>query len=128
MAPFSIALALSVTRIQRFEEQILDLLKSAVMKSCKDSERYKMSKWIQGQSGCLVWSHYVVEIYAMLTYSLVCSCNIETSAFQICCDFALCLSNELELEHGIIVYYRVLHILVVRMEAWCTEASFGDCR
>jgi Fanconi anemia group I protein len=47
LAPFNVALALSMARIQRFEEQILDLLKSAIMTNIKDSERYRRSKWIQ---------------------------------------------------------------------------------
>jgi Fanconi anemia group I protein len=49
LAPFNVALALSMARIQRFEEQILDLLKSAIMTNIKDSERYRRSKWIQGK-------------------------------------------------------------------------------
>ncbi|XP_057576201.1 Fanconi anemia group I protein isoform X2 [Hippopotamus amphibius kiboko] len=47
MCPFSIALLLSVTRIQRFEEQVFDLLKSSVIKSFKDLQLLQGSKFLQ---------------------------------------------------------------------------------
>ncbi|ELW62799.1 Fanconi anemia group I protein [Tupaia chinensis] len=47
LCPFSIALLLSVTRIQRFEEQVFDLLKSSVMKSFKDLQLLQGSKFLQ---------------------------------------------------------------------------------
>ena len=63
LAPFNVALALSIAKIQRFEEQILDLLKSAIMTNFKDSDRYRMSKWIQGES------------YLECTVALSCPCG-----------------------------------------------------
>uniref|UniRef100_A0A8C2QXM1 FA complementation group I n=1 Tax=Capra hircus TaxID=9925 RepID=A0A8C2QXM1_CAPHI len=47
ICPFSIALLLSVTRIQRFEEQVFDFLKSSVIKSFKDLQLLQGSKYIQ---------------------------------------------------------------------------------
>ncbi|XP_065883264.1 Fanconi anemia group I protein-like isoform X2 [Dysidea avara] len=47
MSPFSIALAMSMARMQRFEDQILDLMKSIVTRRLKDHEKWKSSKWIQ---------------------------------------------------------------------------------
>ncbi|XP_066885979.1 Fanconi anemia group I protein isoform X4 [Kogia breviceps] len=47
ICPFSIALFLSVTRIQRFEEQVFDLLKSLVIKSFKDLQLLQGSKFLQ---------------------------------------------------------------------------------
>ncbi|XP_059036005.1 Fanconi anemia group I protein isoform X2 [Mustela lutreola] len=47
ICPFSIALLLSVTRIQRFEEQVFDLLKSLVVKSFKDRQLLQSSKFLQ---------------------------------------------------------------------------------
>ncbi|XP_055479097.1 Fanconi anemia group I protein [Psammomys obesus] len=45
--PFSIALLLSLTRIQRFEEQVFDLLKTSVVKSFKDLQLLQVSKFLQ---------------------------------------------------------------------------------
>ncbi|CAH3026008.1 unnamed protein product [Porites evermanni] len=47
LTPFNIALALSIAQIHRFEEMIFDFLKSAVLKSFKDEERRKQSKWVR---------------------------------------------------------------------------------
>ncbi|XP_047394631.1 Fanconi anemia group I protein isoform X3 [Sciurus carolinensis] len=47
LCPFSIALLLSVTRIQRFEEQVFDLLKTSIMKSFKDHQLLQGSKFLQ---------------------------------------------------------------------------------
>eukprot|EP00057_Strongylocentrotus_purpuratus_P022740 XP_011677214.1 PREDICTED: Fanconi anemia group I protein [Strongylocentrotus purpuratus] len=46
LAPFNVALALSVAQIHRFEEQIFDFLKSTILKSLKDAKRQKDSPWI----------------------------------------------------------------------------------
>ncbi|XP_048185843.1 Fanconi anemia group I protein [Perognathus longimembris pacificus] len=45
--PFSVALLLSVTGIQRFEEQVFDLLKSSIMRCFKDLQLLKGSKFLQ---------------------------------------------------------------------------------
>uniref|UniRef100_A0A2I3TWE0 FA complementation group I n=1 Tax=Pan troglodytes TaxID=9598 RepID=A0A2I3TWE0_PANTR len=47
LSPFSIALLLSVTRIQRFQDQVLDLLKTSVVKSFKDLQLLQGSKFLQ---------------------------------------------------------------------------------
>ncbi|KAM5179289.1 Fanconi anemia group I protein [Callospermophilus lateralis] len=47
LCPFSIALLLSVTRIQRFEEQVFDLLKTSIVKSFKDLQLLQGSKFLQ---------------------------------------------------------------------------------
>uniref|UniRef100_A0A8D1PRV3 FA complementation group I n=4 Tax=Sus scrofa TaxID=9823 RepID=A0A8D1PRV3_PIG len=47
ICPFSIALLLSVTRVQRFEEQVFDLLKSSVIKNFKDLQLLQGSKFLQ---------------------------------------------------------------------------------
>ncbi|KAK7891742.1 hypothetical protein WMY93_023705 [Mugilogobius chulae] len=47
MCPFSVALLLSIARIQRYEEQVFDLLKGAVIKSFKDEQLQQGSKIIQ---------------------------------------------------------------------------------
>ncbi|XP_033823746.1 Fanconi anemia group I protein isoform X2 [Periophthalmus magnuspinnatus] len=47
MCPFSVALLLSVARIQRYEEQVFDLLKGAVIKSFKDEQMQQGSKILQ---------------------------------------------------------------------------------
>ncbi|XP_036909535.1 Fanconi anemia group I protein [Sturnira hondurensis] len=47
MCPFSIALLLSATRIQRFREQVFDLLKALVFKSFKDLQLLQGSKFLQ---------------------------------------------------------------------------------
>ncbi|XP_071497957.1 Fanconi anemia group I protein-like [Diadema antillarum] len=46
LAPFSVALALSVAQIHRFEEQIFDFLKATILKSLKDAKRHGTSPWI----------------------------------------------------------------------------------
>nr|XP_007988540.2 Fanconi anemia group I protein isoform X1 [Chlorocebus sabaeus]XP_007988541.2 Fanconi anemia group I protein isoform X1 [Chlorocebus sabaeus] len=47
LSPFSIALLLSVIRIQRFQDQVLDLLKTSVVKSFKDLQLLQGSKFLQ---------------------------------------------------------------------------------
>ncbi|XP_076792354.1 Fanconi anemia group I protein isoform X2 [Arvicanthis niloticus] len=47
LCPFSIALLLSLTRIQRFEDQVFDLLKTSVVKSFKDLQLLQGSKFLQ---------------------------------------------------------------------------------
>ncbi|XP_054887143.1 Fanconi anemia group I protein [Poeciliopsis prolifica] len=47
LCPFSVALLLSVARIQRYEEQVFDLLKGAVIKSYRDEQLQQGSKFLQ---------------------------------------------------------------------------------
>ncbi|CAN9499146.1 unnamed protein product [Ophioblennius macclurei] len=47
LCPFSAALLLSVARIQRYEEQVFDLLKGAIIKSFKDDQLQQGSKFLQ---------------------------------------------------------------------------------
>ncbi|KAK5867624.1 hypothetical protein PBY51_012095 [Eleginops maclovinus] len=47
LCPFSVALLLSVARIQRYEEQVFDLLKGAIIKSFKDEQLQQGSKYLQ---------------------------------------------------------------------------------
>uniref|UniRef100_A0A3B4YFJ0 FA complementation group I n=1 Tax=Seriola lalandi dorsalis TaxID=1841481 RepID=A0A3B4YFJ0_SERLL len=47
LCPFSVALLLSVARIQRYEEQVYDLLKGAIIKSFKDEQMQQGSKFLQ---------------------------------------------------------------------------------
>ncbi|KAM8890961.1 Fanconi anemia group I protein isoform 2-T2 [Spinachia spinachia] len=47
LCPFSVALLLSVARIQRYEEQVFDLLKGAIIKSFKDGQLQQGSKFLQ---------------------------------------------------------------------------------
>uniref|UniRef100_A0A671Y735 FA complementation group I n=1 Tax=Sparus aurata TaxID=8175 RepID=A0A671Y735_SPAAU len=47
LCPFSVALMLSVARIQRYEEQVFDLLKGAIIKSFKDEQLQQGSKFLQ---------------------------------------------------------------------------------
>ncbi|XP_049430534.1 Fanconi anemia group I protein [Epinephelus fuscoguttatus] len=47
LCPFSVALLLSVARIQRYEEQVFDLLKGAILKSFKDEQLQQGSKFLQ---------------------------------------------------------------------------------
>nr|XP_029523650.1 Fanconi anemia group I protein isoform X2 [Oncorhynchus nerka] len=47
LCPFSIALLLSVARIQRYEEQLFDFLKGAITKSFKDEHLQQGSKFLQ---------------------------------------------------------------------------------
>uniref|UniRef100_A0A8C2HZ61 FA complementation group I n=1 Tax=Cyprinus carpio TaxID=7962 RepID=A0A8C2HZ61_CYPCA len=47
LCPFSIALLLSVARIQRYEEQVFEFLKGAVTKNFKDDQIQHSSKFLQ---------------------------------------------------------------------------------
>ncbi|KAI5627843.1 Fanconi anemia group I protein, partial [Silurus asotus] len=47
LCPFSIALLLSVARIQRHEEQVFEFLKGAITKSFKDEQAQQGSKFLQ---------------------------------------------------------------------------------
>ncbi|XP_075870862.1 Fanconi anemia group I protein isoform X2 [Nelusetta ayraudi] len=47
LCPFSVALLLSVARIQRYEEQVFDLLKGAIIKNFKDEQLQQGSKFLQ---------------------------------------------------------------------------------
>ncbi|KAI1904108.1 hypothetical protein AGOR_G00002290 [Albula goreensis] len=47
LCPFSIALLLSVARIQRYEEQVFELLKAAVIRSLKDEQVHSGSMFVQ---------------------------------------------------------------------------------
>ncbi|XP_040895232.1 Fanconi anemia group I protein isoform X2 [Toxotes jaculatrix] len=47
LCPFSVALLLSVARIQRYEEQVFDLLKGAIIKSFRDEQLQQGSKFLQ---------------------------------------------------------------------------------
>uniref|UniRef100_A0A8D0A3G3 FA complementation group I n=1 Tax=Sander lucioperca TaxID=283035 RepID=A0A8D0A3G3_SANLU len=47
LCPFSVALLLSVARIQRYEEQVFDLLKGAIVRSFKDEQLQLASKFLQ---------------------------------------------------------------------------------
>ncbi|XP_074533360.1 Fanconi anemia group I protein isoform X2 [Halichoeres trimaculatus] len=47
LCPFSVALLLSVARIQRYEEQVFDLMKGAIIKSFKDEQLQQGSKFLQ---------------------------------------------------------------------------------
>ncbi|XP_008274098.1 Fanconi anemia group I protein [Stegastes partitus] len=47
LCPFSVALLLSVARIQRYEDQVFDLLKGAIIKSFKDEQLQQGSKFLQ---------------------------------------------------------------------------------
>ncbi|XP_061825932.1 Fanconi anemia group I protein isoform X2 [Nerophis lumbriciformis] len=47
LCPFSVALLLSVARIQRYEEQVFDLLKGSIIKSFKDEQMLQGSKFLQ---------------------------------------------------------------------------------
>ncbi|KAF7660465.1 hypothetical protein LDENG_00280970 [Lucifuga dentata] len=47
LCPFSIALLLSVARIHRYEEQVFELLKGAIIKSFKDEQLQQGSKFLQ---------------------------------------------------------------------------------
>ncbi|XP_045152448.1 Fanconi anemia group I protein isoform X2 [Echinops telfairi] len=63
LCPFTIALLLSVSRIQRFEEQVLDLLKTCVVKSFKDIQLLQGSKFLQNlvcQNSCV--SAMILEV------------------------------------------------------------------
>ncbi|XP_076972357.1 Fanconi anemia group I protein-like [Tamandua tetradactyla] len=63
LRPFSIALLLSLTRIQRFGEQVFDFLKSLVVKSFKDLQLLQGSKFLQNlvpQKSCV--STMILEV------------------------------------------------------------------
>uniref|UniRef100_A0A673TR06 FA complementation group I n=1 Tax=Suricata suricatta TaxID=37032 RepID=A0A673TR06_SURSU len=63
ICPFSIALLLSVTRVQRFEEQVFDLLKASIVKSFKDLQLLQGSKFLQNlvpQRSCI--STMILEV------------------------------------------------------------------
>ncbi|XP_056307350.1 Fanconi anemia group I protein isoform X1 [Danio aesculapii] len=47
LCPFSIALLLSVARIQRYEEQVFEFLKGAITKNFKDDQIQNSSKFLQ---------------------------------------------------------------------------------
>ncbi|XP_042266424.1 Fanconi anemia group I protein isoform X2 [Thunnus maccoyii] len=47
LCPFSVALLLSVARIQRYEEQVFEVLKGAIIKSFKDEQLQQGSKFLQ---------------------------------------------------------------------------------
>ncbi|XP_061629167.1 Fanconi anemia group I protein [Phyllopteryx taeniolatus] len=47
LCPFSVALLLSVARIQRYEEQVFELFKGAIVKSFKDEQLLQGSKFLQ---------------------------------------------------------------------------------
>ncbi|KAM9352409.1 Fanconi anemia group I protein [Symphorus nematophorus] len=47
LCPFSVALLLSIARIQRYEEQVFDVLKGAITKSFKDEQLQQGSKFLQ---------------------------------------------------------------------------------
>ncbi|XP_070540770.1 Fanconi anemia group I protein-like [Ptychodera flava] len=47
LTPFNVALALSIARIHRFEESIFDFLRASIIKSFKDAEKKKSSKWTE---------------------------------------------------------------------------------
>ncbi|XP_060066716.1 Fanconi anemia group I protein-like [Ylistrum balloti] len=47
LAPFNLALALSLSCIHRYEDQILDFLKATVLKSFKDSDKQDQSAWLR---------------------------------------------------------------------------------
>uniref|UniRef100_A0A4X2KHM0 FA complementation group I n=1 Tax=Vombatus ursinus TaxID=29139 RepID=A0A4X2KHM0_VOMUR len=63
ICPFSIALLLSVARIQRFEEQIFDLLKTSILKSFRDLQLLHSSRFLQNlvpQKSCV--STMILEV------------------------------------------------------------------
>ncbi|XP_036590710.1 Fanconi anemia group I protein isoform X2 [Trichosurus vulpecula] len=63
ICPFSIALLLSVARIQRFEEQVFDLLKTSILKSFRDLQLLHSSKFLQNlvpQKSCI--STMILEV------------------------------------------------------------------
>nr|XP_061812726.1 Fanconi anemia group I protein-like isoform X2 [Nerophis lumbriciformis] len=47
LCPFSVALLLSLARIQRYEEQVFDLFKGAIIKSFRDEQLLQGSKFLQ---------------------------------------------------------------------------------
>ncbi|KXJ09897.1 Fanconi anemia group I protein-like [Exaiptasia diaphana] len=62
LTPFTVALALSVGQIHRFEEMIFDILKSSILRSFKDGERRRQSKWIkENVPECFKVQEYILE-------------------------------------------------------------------
>ncbi|ESO96862.1 hypothetical protein LOTGIDRAFT_115514, partial [Lottia gigantea] len=47
LAPFVLALTLSIARIHRFEDHIYDFLKTTILKSFKDNEKQANSEWVR---------------------------------------------------------------------------------
>ncbi|XP_052249477.1 Fanconi anemia group I protein-like isoform X2 [Dreissena polymorpha] len=47
LSPFSLAMTLSLARINRFEDQIYEFLKSSILKSFKDAEKQSTSFWVK---------------------------------------------------------------------------------
>lgn len=47
LAPFNLALALSLSCIHRFEDQIFDFLKGTILKSFKDCDKQDQSAWVR---------------------------------------------------------------------------------
>jgi Fanconi anemia group I protein len=98
LSPFTVALAMSVVRIHRFEDAVFDCLKTAILKSFKDQDRVTASRWIETVSGeCpdlgrsvlrtvehskCGWDH-VVEGLVMLGFHLMDTCAPKTSNPQL---------------------------------------------
>ncbi|KAF7702205.1 Fanconi anemia group I protein isoform X2 [Silurus meridionalis] len=62
LCPFSIALLLSVARIQRHEEQVFEFLKGAITKSFKDEQAQQGSKFLQDLlPSCHSVSHMIMD-------------------------------------------------------------------
>ncbi|CAG5131997.1 unnamed protein product [Candidula unifasciata] len=60
VSPFNLSLLLSVSQLHHFEEQILEFLKSSVVKSFKDEERQKQSLWVRECYPCGVKTENLV--------------------------------------------------------------------
>ncbi|KAK3558477.1 hypothetical protein QTP86_018127 [Hemibagrus guttatus] len=62
LCPFSIALLLSVARIQRYEEQVFEFLKGAIIKNFKDEQAQQGSKFLQDLlPSCHSISHMIMD-------------------------------------------------------------------
>ncbi|XP_060770995.1 Fanconi anemia group I protein isoform X2 [Neoarius graeffei] len=62
LCPFSIALLLSVARIQRYEEQVFEFLKGAITKNFKDEQAQQGSKFLQDLlPSCHSISHMIMD-------------------------------------------------------------------
>ncbi|XP_058264608.1 Fanconi anemia group I protein isoform X2 [Hemibagrus wyckioides] len=62
LCPFSIALLLSVARIQRYEEQVFEFLKGAIIKNFKDEQAQQGSKFLQDLlPSCHSISHMITD-------------------------------------------------------------------
>ncbi|XP_053406526.1 Fanconi anemia group I protein-like [Mercenaria mercenaria] len=69
LSPFSLAMALSLARINRFEDQIFDFLKTTFLKSYKDHEKQSQSCWIQEVVSDMVSvEEYVIQTVQNSTY------------------------------------------------------------